>query len=212
MTLGTMKARIADELARSDLTTQIQSEIQSAINHYKHRRFLFNELEATSVTVKDEEFIAAPADMIEIDQFRVTISNRTYPLDPVAYGEITDVDETLYSGHPVRYALYNQQIRLYPTPNDAYPLIISYLTEFGPLNQDTDTNAWMDDGEELIRERARAGVKIRYLYDADAKGEASLFASRGQSYLSGLEQSAFNALKSRTDKYISVGGLRTRYL
>ena len=42
-TLATLKSRIADDISRSDLTTQIANSITDAITYYQNRRFFFNE-------------------------------------------------------------------------------------------------------------------------------------------------------------------------
>ena len=49
-TLGTMKTRIANELARADLTSELAGAITSAIAHYERRRWWFLESESTFTT------------------------------------------------------------------------------------------------------------------------------------------------------------------
>lgn len=208
--LGTMKTRIESELSRTDLTSEIQDEIISAIEHYKHHRFHFNEQEKTAPTVASEQYIALPDDFIELDKLRITVNSRTYPLEPVTFGAVTDIDESTYTGIPVRYAIYNQQIRLYPTPNAVFTLTLSGLQGLDALSADSDTNAWMTDGEELIRSRARAATQINYLYDDAIKTESIMFAQEG--FYSAREKAAYAALKSRSDSYVSTGRIRAHYL
>ncbi len=62
-----MKARVADELSRSDLTSQIALAINDAITHYQRKRFYFNETGPngyTFLTVPNQETYAARNPMI----------------------------------------------------------------------------------------------------------------------------------------------------
>src|SRR5689334_5061353 len=69
--LAALKARIARDLNRTDLTTQIADEISSAIAYYRSHRFEFNEIQATFSTVafQDEYAIAS---MGQPDTLRIT--------------------------------------------------------------------------------------------------------------------------------------------
>jgi len=87
-------------------------------------------------------------------------------------------------------------VRLYPVPNGAFPLILSYVRSLTTLSADGDTNAWMTHGEELIRLRAKADLYINYL-ENPGMAQAMDFA----------EQRVLGRLKSRTLSRMA-GGLR----
>jgi hypothetical protein len=157
-TYGAMQTRIADEIVRSDLTTQIQKAILTAIVHYARERLWFNESRAQLDTVNGQEYYGLPTDFVDEDSLTIEInSGRTYPLVPRSWQFIEDVNfagSTLTS-YPQDYTIFAGQIRLYPVPNGVYTLFIAYVRSFDALSAAGDTNSWMTDGEELIRSRAK---------------------------------------------------------
>ena len=60
------------------------------------------------------------------------------------------VQSATYTGYPTDYALYDEQIRLYPIPNGTYTLTLSYQKQLDGLAGEADTNEWMIDGEERL--------------------------------------------------------------
>lgn len=155
-TYATMQTRIADELARSDLTSQIKLAILSAVSHYEGNRFWFNEGQATASTTDGTEYYAVPSDFQSVDSLRITVNGTTYTLEVRPWAWMDEVQSNaLYKGQPVYYAIYAEQLRLYPIPDATYTLKLSYLKSFTTLSADGDTNAWMVEGERLIRMRAK---------------------------------------------------------
>lgn len=207
---GTMKARIGAETLRTDTTNlgYIGSEILTAISHYGHERSISNEEVTTLSTVASNSWVTLPTDFLDLDHLKITIGGSFYDLYPMPFTDIESADQNTHSGLPVRYALYDESIRLYPTPDAVYTLTLAYTKDLTALSDDTDTNDWMTRGEALIRARAEASFKIAYLYDESAKQEAMNFAMRDEPFLSAREKSAYNAFRSRANKYISSGQQR----
>lgn len=192
-TFGTMTSRIADEMLRSDLTSQIQSAIQSAIRHYSGTRFWFNEATATTAdgfgpTASGTEYYSLPTDFQAVDTITATISD-VYQLVPESFNEIDRIQQSAsyHTGQPWKYAIYRQMLRLYPIPDGTYTLRINYVKSLTALSADADTNAWMTDGEELIRCRAKRDVYIHVLED-----------QRMAEAMSKLESDALAQLRGRT--------------
>ena len=203
MTYGTMQARIADEMNRTDLTAAIQSAIQSAIRYHSGTRFWWNEARATTAdgfgpTVAGTEWYDLPTDFEVFDTLSASVNGDTYLLEqiPADYGEQIQVDAAFHTGQPWKFSIYRGQVRLYPVPNGAFPLILSYVKSLATLSADGDTNAWMTHGEELIRLRAKADLYINYL-ENPGMAQAMDFA----------EQRVLGRLKSRTLSRMA-GGLR----
>lgn len=195
----TMQDRIATELTRSDLTTEVQSAIQSAILHYEAEPFWFTERTFTRSTVADQQNYTLSGSTVAILSLKIDVNNTEYQLNPRDYAWFEAVDtSSSFSGYPYDYAIFADQVFLYPQPNDAYTMTFSDIGKLSTLSDDTDTNAWMTDGEVLIRQRAKAIVKIDVLHEPGAIQEASNFSNRGLPFLSGLERSAYNALKGKT--------------
>lgn len=196
-TFGDMKSRIADELSRSDLTTQIGLEILTAISHYETERWSWSEQRATASTVTSTAFIALPTDFLDEDSLMITINGSKDPVRRVGYEYIDKIDSGDYTGEPSVYAFYDGQIRLYPIPDRAYTITLSYLKAQTALSADADTNDWTNEGEALIRARAKAAVRINYLNDAAAKQE---MMAVGPDFLCAAEASAYKSLKIKSDR------------
>ena len=210
-TLSDLQARIARELHRDDLTVDIAAAIQSAINYYSSERFYFNEKRWTITTIANEKYYGTstaspgtlPSDILEIDSITVTANARIYQLDKISYNEMdaTDAGTTPLAGYPRLWAWYGGQLRLYPTPNDAYVITMSGQYKLADLVNPTDTNAWTTDAEELIRCHAKRDLCAHVLEDDQT-------AIR----MDGLAQRAFADLKSQTNKLISAGRIKnTRF-
>lgn len=200
---GTMQARIADELARSDLTTQIQRAIQSAIKTYEREHFYFNEATATFNTVANQEYYGASdladiATLVEIDAVKITVNGRSYPLVARDFGYIDAISTTAtYTGDPSDYAYFKQQIRLYPIPNAVRTVTLAFVKRFATLSASGDTNAWMTDAEELVRMRAKADLFVNVIRSPE---EAAL-CHQG-------ELIAHAALQDETTRRIASGVIR----
>lgn len=168
-----MQNRIADELVRDDLATQIQRAINDAIKTWEGIRLKFNERRYLINTVADDEFydLASPdlllADgsaigtgeaIIELDSVTCTVNNFPYPLNPRTEGWFARNQTTTYTGQPDSFGIFENQLRLFPIPDAVYPInLAAGLARLSPnpLSGDTDTNAWMTEGEPLTRQQAK---------------------------------------------------------
>jgi hypothetical protein len=176
-TFGTMQDRIADELDRTDLTTQIQREIKSAITYYDKHRFWFNEARNISfATVDGTEYYGSTNDsdipnLLFIDTLKIALNaSDKYDLERVPFQEIDSDSQgiTLDEGKPVKYAYYAKQIRLYPIPDASYSIYGAGVIALGDLSVTGDTNAWMTDGEALIRSRAKWALFTHVIKDVES--------------------------------------------
>ena len=181
-TLGAMKTRIADELVRDDLSSQIGNAITTALSIWAPTRFHFNEKRYLLTTVADTEYYAmsdltntdgtaldSGENLIEIDSFTLTYSNQPYPLEQQTQGVMDreQANASQYTGQPYAYAMFADKIRLSPIPDAAYACTISGLAQLGTLTTDGSTNARMTDGEALIRNQAKALVHRDILRDTE---------------------------------------------
>src|SRR5690606_29365222 len=178
--LITMVNRIANDLTRDDLTAEIKQAINDAIKTWEGERFGFNEVRYSLPTVPGQEYygLSEPSGggrVLEIDSITITVNNAPYPLTPRTQQWMDENQSlpTVYTGQPDSYAIYAGQLRLFPVPdsagpnNGSYDLTLSTLAQLGPspLVHDTDTNAWMTEGEQLIRAQA-----LRNLYRFPLRG------------------------------------------
>jgi hypothetical protein len=209
---GTMQTRIANELNRTDLSSEIQDSIQSAIKYYEGNRFWFNESIRTTTTTADDEFVDEPSDLVEIDSLTITISTIKVPLLKRTYQYLEDLEvSTTLTGIPREFALYNKQIRLYPIPDDSYTLTLSGAKRLTSLSATGDTNDWMTTGEELIRSRAVADIRANVLRDQQSIQEQMNFSQYPNGFLCAREKGAFYRLKSESAQRETVGRLRPTF-
>ena len=189
---GTMKARIADELSRSDLTSQISNHILDAIKRHETRVFWFNKTEATLNTAAGDEYYALPSDFLQVDSLRITYNEENDVLTERSYKYIDD--RSIIQGEPTVFAIHREQLRLYPIPDQVYPLTMAYVYRPAALVNDTDSNVWTTDAEELIRSSACRNLCLTVIRDPQY---ATLWA--------GVESSALRALQRRTALSTTTG-------
>ena len=193
--------RIADEISRDDLTTNIRQEILSAIEYYKQRRFWWNETTGTTTTVASTNYVSLPSDFVDLDILQITVGSNTTLLKQETYEAIVDWDINGQTGQPTSFALYQDRVRLYPTPNDAYTLTFHYVKALTALSADSDTNAWLTDGEELIRLHAKKMLYANKIRNAKAAQD-----------MAALEELVLLRLESRNQRRVATGRLKASYL
>lgn len=191
-TFAIMQARIADEIVRDDLALQIKNAINQAINTWEGERFAFNERRYLINTVNGQEYydlisptlltfagaaVGTGETVLEFDNITCTVNNMPYPLTGRTqqwFDRFTTLP-TQYKGQPDSYTIYNNQLRIFPIPNAVFPLNISALARLSPnpLSDDADTNAWMTEGEPLIRQQSKFVIYRDVVRDADGKAAAA---------------------------------------
>lgn len=171
---ATLKARIADELNRSDLTSQIASAVPRAIEHYARERFDFNEGRSTATLTIDNQYVDFPSGLRVVDEVYATVGGYTYDLTRREFDEIeywSGASNT--SGQPLDYAMRNRQFRIYPTPNAAYVLTVTGIYDEPALSADDDTNDWCTDiAADLINYRVQFLMYRDILKDRESMLEA----------------------------------------
>lgn len=173
-TLATIKAEIADDLVRSDLTSQIASAITSAIKFYQRQRFYFNETRSeTFATVVDQADYDS-ADDTEIPNFlgfdllHLTYSGSRYPLGKIDQRDMEFYQDTnAASGMPSLWSYYDETIWLYPIPDStSYTITMMGPKKIAaPATDSEASNVWMVDAYELIRCRAKKYIAVHVLRD-----------------------------------------------
>ena len=181
-TLTDMKARIASELRRSDLTSDIANAISSSIQAYQTKHFLVNENDSiafNTVQGQDTYTAADNADIpniLKIDYVYVIIGSAPYELVRRPIQAIKDVNLwPLFTAQPYQFCWYAQKLNVSPIPNSAYQIKIGCITKkAAPATDNEADNFWMNEGERLIRCRAKAELYahvIKKLDQAEVYGE-----------------------------------------
>ena len=172
MAFSDMQTAIAGELARSDLSAEIQREINNAITFYGNKAFWFNEASmATITTVQGQRYYTLPANFASVLDVLSTLGTYTYRLEPRTEQYLDQVDwgNDFWSGYPTDYSFWNGQIRLFPPPQGGLPVTVkgTAILSPQPLVNDGDSNAWLTSAEELIRTRAVRHLYGRYIRDPE---------------------------------------------
>lgn len=208
----TMKSRVGDELARDDLSSQIALAIKDAIREHEGKRLFFNEQRFRLLTIEDQEYYALSAltktdesvldagvTLLEIDSITLEENGQRYTLNERTqqWMDRHQAPAATTTSTPTDYAIYGDEIRLYPIPDDGYECIISGLARLSTLSDEADTNAWMTDGEALIRHTAKKLLYRDVLRDAT-----------GLQLAMTAEAEALAALERKTAAKIGTGRIR----
>lgn len=208
-TLGALKSRIADDIARSDLATQIGEAITDAITYYSEARFFFNETRSsTFATVADQSTYSVVDDAdiplwLDLEEVWLTDSSgEAYNLRRVDWAGIEGIlDNSAASGRPYSYAYGESSFRLYPIPDAVYTVRpIGVIEKAAPAGDDETGNVWMTKAFELIRCRAKW-----YLYGHVIRDYQHAQAMGGVDGDGGATGAAMGSLRSATAKRVASG-------
>jgi len=208
-TLGQVVAKIREDINRgSDADARIKRAVAEAIHFYRNRRVGFNIKRAYAAVSSGNEYVSLPTDWIEADFMQLTDGTRREVLDEVTYDWIEDrLGPTDERGEPYKYAIQNRTLRLYPIPDRTYTLMFSFQFELKDVSEsasDGVTNAWLNEGEQLIRRRAMADMYVHYIggQEAVAMGQL-LYHECSDQLLPALEmQAAREQSSGRTKPFI----------
>ena len=201
-TLSTLKAEIADDLSRSDLTTAIAAEITRSIKHFQKENLFFKENEAAQfVTVIGQVYYATSDDadignMVTFDAVKCRVSNSDYNLVRLDIDTFETLnDGQVSNGQPTNWIYYNRKIGIYPPPDAVYTISMSgSVKAAAPAADGTTGNVWMVEGFELLR--------------AHTLAQLSRFKTREYDYAAHMDVEAQRQLfdlRARTEKLKATG-------
>ena len=214
-TLADLKAAIVRELYnRTDLTTEINAAILSAVAFYEQEKWWWKETQETDLaTVNNQPYISLPADFNYEDGFTITYS--TYPLPLIKRDWETMlrllISSVTMRGQPTDYAFYANQIWFYPTPNGNYALTMWKTRDLPVLSDDSQVNNWTTDAEELIRSRAVADIRCHILREQAALMEMGAVAQGGAKQLSNRERIAHENLWTKNTVKLMSGHISPHF-
>lgn len=198
----TVNRKLQDPNSSARSALVVDDEINRAIRYYQSNLFGFNERLVTLNLVSGAQRITGlPSDIIlELqtgglilidDQVKISLSK----LHPDNFAERDD-DQT---GRPYYYTYRDQSYDVLPIPDDDYTLQFRYLKKYEPLVNDTDTNDFTEQAQDLIILHVLARVY------AEDKQDAQLGA-----YYEGLRSDELRTLRDRTDPRVGTGYLQSR--
>lgn len=201
-----IEAQIADDLARSDLSTQITNGVNAAIRAYRFERLGFNEAYRVTATASVSVDFLALSDVSvrfrKIDRLRLIRDAGDYlDLYRRDYDWIMSRQDPRVLSMPIEYAVYNNTIQFDCIADQTYTLLLDGVKELGTGTTASfsagDASAWFNDARELVRHRAKREVYAHVLKDMEL---ASAAAS--------AEKDAYNILKAELGEVATTGLIR----
>lgn len=166
-TRGDLKNEIIDDLSRTDMTSAASSAITSAIKHYEKERWYFLEATTDLTTSSSAAYYTLPSDLLDPDSMMLWISSQKQPIYEVPYLEMDRRDSGKDFGYPSEWAMYKDQIRFYPVPDDTYTITVSYHKTLNTSVSDSASNAWTNVAKDLIRHRAVKEICLSKIKDME---------------------------------------------
>ncbi|MCA6114248.1 hypothetical protein J6524_04800 [Bradyrhizobium sp. WSM 1738] len=169
-----LRNRIAADLTRDDLADEIKSAVGDAVDHYETLRLYFNVTRSkTFSTVIGQVAYGAAAlaeipDIISLDTLFLFDGTRPLELDKYEVDEFEWLQGSMTgAGRPVAYCYTDSQILLWPVPVAVYTMRPHMHFKLPALVNDTDSNAWTNDAEQLIRCHAKLLLYTNVIEDTE---------------------------------------------
>lgn len=201
-----IEAQIADDLDRTDLSTQITNAVNAAIRAYRFERLGFNEAYRVTATASiSADFLALSEISVrfrKIDRLRLVRTAGDYlDLYRRDYDWIMSRQDVRVVCQPAEYAIYNETIQFDSMSDATYVLLLDGIKELGTGTTASfsanDASAWFNDARELIRHRAKREVYAHVTKEMDLASAAAA-----------AEKDAFNTLRSEINQQESTGFIR----
>jgi hypothetical protein len=162
-----LQATIVNDIKRSDLSDEISLAISNAIDYFNVNRFYFLEGIYTFTMSASLKWYDAPSDIQNYDTMMISISGNDYPVEKRSHDHIARLDNGRIFGSPYRFAIFNEQIRAFPPPNQTATATLYYHKGLTCPSGST-SNAWTNGiPRELLRARAKWEIYTIHAIDDD---------------------------------------------
>ena len=206
--LGDLKQRIIAETLRDDLADDMAGDlnliIEKSIDQYAASRWWFNEKRTTVPCIVGDQFVALPPDFRFLDDADLAVGGVRFRLDLRQASEIDDrYNAGPIGGQPTEIALFENSLWLWPTPSTAWDVHLLYVADVLPMldyDDDTSSNFWTNQGQDLITARAKLRLYRDYL-SANLQ-DPRLVQANNQ------EAEAYSRLRSEHNRRLSTNRVR----
>lgn len=211
-----VRNRVADQLARSDLSAQIDREIQLAIARYNRRVTWLHEVRAVTLTsVAAQAWYstvnvstgAGPQDVagrtaVPVSDIQAVRYMRTADYDDLKQVRYSDFerffDTTGSAGRTSYFTLYAGQIGLWPVPAGVETFTMSVVCKPVVPSSAADTSVWFNQAQELIENAAASAICRKFLSDGERAQAFKVF-----------EDAAWDELLAESNKKAATGRIRS---
>ena len=139
-----LEQQIADDLDRSDLSSQVSRAVETAIRFHEHDRYWFNTVYNSTATLSSSTafipFTAMTHRFLEIDRIRLrrTTTSNHYPSLMMRDRDwLFDRQDVIVYSEPYEFAVYADSIHFDNYASQNWALLIDGLVSLG--NQDSNT-------------------------------------------------------------------------
>jgi hypothetical protein len=145
MTYAELKSNIANYLNRSDLTSVIDSFIDSTESEFNRRLRVKGMIKRATATL-DSQYISVPTDWLEAINIQIDSGD----FSPLFQQSIESLDVYRKSndnvtGQPIYFALVDDTIEFAPTPDGSYTVQLTYYGKIDALS-DSNTSNFLSTG------------------------------------------------------------------
>lgn len=205
LTLGDMETRIANELDRQDLSTEIQQAIATAVQFYQRKNFWFNEDTFTFDTVVGQEYYDLTANPYIATSPNIQILRLQYgggvrwELTRQTFEYVDNESaSSAWRGVPEDWTYRHQKIRLYPIPSQVWTITAFNVRPDGfPIADTAYEGPWVNEAEYLIRTRAKIEIIVNVIKVPESDPELAL--------LMGQERRAWSNISGETSSREAMG-------
>lgn len=191
-----LRNSIATDLTRTDLDAQTKNAVADAIKFYEPERFWFNQTrKLTFPTIAAQNNYGAAAlsqipNVIEFDRIFMRDATSQWSLDKCEVDRFEWlIGSNTANGPPTDYCYSEGELLFWPTPNAVYTVRPHMHYRLPMLAADTDSTAWCNEAENLIRAHAKLILLTNVIEDDE--GSARM-------------QAQIPALKMRLDEETSA--------
>lgn len=163
ITLGNLKTRILYETNKSgdEFDYGVNNAIVTAIKYMEQIHPWVFSKSASLTILATTNAVNLPGDFNRLLDAKYFIGNCSYGsragFNSIPYDELFNLfSNTAESGYPTKYAIYGNQLYVYPVTNSDTPILINYnyKDEFYP-ETDSDSSVWFDDQTvDCVRNKA----------------------------------------------------------
>lgn len=202
-TLGDLRQRIIDETNRDDLADDLLSALNrvigDAIDYYAAERWWFTEVRATTTCTIGNEYLALPDGVRLLDRPFLLVNQVRYSLTKRSMEEIERFNTVVVTGQPTDFAVFGSNIRLWPWPAQAFPIVWLEVADAASLDftNANSSNAWTVNAAPLIAARSKIILYRDYLSASEQDPRITLAMKQ--------EAEAYSRLKSETNRRLGTG-------
>lgn len=180
-TRGDFVTQVRSELSRKNLSAgTITQFMNQAIEHYKHKRFVFNVTLNETIGAASGSYIlsagAFSTSLIEMDDLILRWPSGSNHREPITHRPLQWVNRQRstvdYKAAPDYYAIYGNTVIFNTVMDQSYDFEASFHKELSSMTSDNMQNAWINEGLELIKVRTKRLVLSQFVRGQDAREEA----------------------------------------